>query len=320
MKRNDFHARSQEGQRGRTLIELLVAIALGLLILLGVGTLYLGASQSTRSMTGLASAEESGAVALKLIGNAIRRAGYAEIIGTEDNNFRQNLLYDGPLIRACKGVGFDDIAAEDYDCGSASAAPDILAVWFQGDTALASPQSPTEDCLGNAVAPVPVVNPDFRARVPNIVVVRNIYRINGNRLQCRGNGGANFETLLEGVEDLKVYFGFDDLAFANAAAWTERPTARSIRSAEEIHAFTDPSPLFSRWDYVVSVHICVLVATAETGVTAGAAQTHELCPQTVDQARGLVAIPTATSADGRIRRAYTEVFTVRSRAAHTPAT
>jgi type IV pilus assembly protein PilW len=320
MKRNDVHGYSREGQRGRTLIELLVAIALGLLILLGVGTLYLGASQSTRSMTGLASAEESGAVALRLIGNAIRRAGYAEIIGTEDNNFRENLLYSGPLVRACKGVAFDDIAAEDYDCGAATDAPDILAVWFQADTALASPQSPTEDCLGNAVGPVQVANPDYRARVPNIVVVRNIYQVDGNRLQCRGNGNAKFETLLEGVEDLKVYFGFDDLAFANPAAWTECPPARSIRSAEEIHAFADPSPTISRWDYVVSVHICVLVATRETGVTAAAGQTYELCPQTADQARGLDEVPTKPSADGRIRRAYTEVFTVRSRAAHTPAT
>jgi type IV pilus assembly protein PilW len=319
-RRNVFTCR-QYGERGRTLIELLVAIALGILILLGVGSLYLGASQSTRSMTGLASAEESGAVALRLIGNAIKRAGYAEIIGTGDNNFRENLLYSGPLVRACKGVAFDNIATDDYDCGAATAAPDMLAVWFQADTALARPQAETQGCLGNdVITPLPVANGDYRARVPEIFVVRNIYRINGNRLQCRGTDDPNFETLLDGVEDLKVYFGFDDLAFANPAIGTERPTARSIRSADEIHALTDPAPTLSRWDYVVSVHVCVLVATGEAGVTAAAGQTYELCPQTADQARGLAAIPTAISADGRIRRAYTEVFTVRSRAAQTPAT
>jgi type IV pilus assembly protein PilW len=303
---------------GRTLIELLVAIALGLLILLGVGSLYLGANQSTRSMTGLASAEESGAVALRLVGNAIRRTGYSEIIGTEVNALRGNLLYSGPLVRGCKGVAFDDIAAGDFDCGAATAAPDVLALWFQSDNALASPQGATDDCQGIAVPAGPVANAEYAARVANIGVVQNAYRIDANRLQCRGNGGA-WVTLLEGVEDLKVYYGFDDVAFANAVVWTERPLARSIRGADEIHALTDPSPIISRWDFVVSIHVCVLVASTEQGVTAQAGQTHQLCPQTADQARGTVVIPTATSADGRVRRAFSEVFTLRSRATPVPA-
>lgn len=306
-------------QRGRTLIELLVAIALGVLILLGVGSLYLGANQSTRSMTGLASAEESGAIALKLIGDGIRRAGYAEIIGTEVNSIRGNLLYSGPLVRGCKGVAFNDITTEDYGCGTATAAPDMFAIWFQSDNVLASGQAATEDCLGNAVATVSVADPEYAARVANMRVVRNIYRINGNALQCQGNSGVAWQTLLDNVEDLKVYYGFDDAAYANPLVWTERPAARSILGADEINALADPSPLVSRWDYVVSVHVCVLVATTDQGVTAQAGQTSQQCPQTAAQARGTDAIATPASADGRIRRAYSAVFTVRSRATPTPA-
>lgn len=308
-------------QRGRTLIELLVAIALGVLILLGVGSLYLGANQSTRSMTGLASAEESGAIALKLIGDGIRRAGYAEIIGTEVNSIRGNLLYSGPLLRGCKGVAFNNITTEDYGCGTATAAPDMFAIWFQSDNVLASGQAATEDCLGNAVDTVPVADPEYAARVAKMPVVRNIYRIDGNALQCNGNGngGGGWQTLLNGVEDLKIYYGFDDVAYANALNWTERPAARSIRGADWINALADPSPIISRWDFVVSVHVCVLVATTETGVTAGAGKTYRLCPQTAKQADGTAETPTEDSADGRIRRAYTQVFTVRSRATPTPA-
>lgn len=306
-------------QRGRTLIELLVAIALGLLILLGVGTLYLGANQSTRSMTGLASAEESGAVALKLIGDGIRRAGYAEIIGTEVNSIRGNLLYSGPLVRGCKGVAFNNIAMNDFGCAAATAAPDEFAVWFQSDNVLASAQAATDDCLGNAVETDAVADPNYAARVAKMGVVRNIYRINGNALQCNGNGGGGWQTLLNGVEDLKIYYGFDDVAYANALNWTERPAARSIRGADWINALADPSPIISRWDFVVSVHVCVLVATTETGVTAGAGKTYRLCPQTAKQADGTAETPTEDSADGRIRRAYTQVFTVRSRATPTPA-
>jgi type IV pilus assembly protein PilW len=314
-------ALSSNLQQGRTLIELLVAITLGLLILLGVGSLYLGASQSTRSVSSVASAEESAQIAFTLMGNAIRRAGYGEIIGTGVTSVRDNLLYSGPILRSCTGVPFNNIGTGDFGCTGTGTAPDTLAVWFQGDSALASPQAPTEDCIGNTVAAVGVTNLDYAARAANIPVIRNVYSINGGNLECRGNGNATPQTLVTGVEDMRLYFGFDDTAYANAAGWAERPAARSIRTAADIIAtFPDPAAGISRWDFVVSVHVCLLVRSEETGVTAQGGQTFRGCPQTAAQAVDPDSIPTTTSTDGRIRRAYTQVFTVRSRATPTPAT
>jgi type IV pilus assembly protein PilW len=315
--------RHNNPQAGRTLIELLVAIALGLLILLGVGSLYLGASQSTRATSAISSAEETGQIALNLLGNAIRRAGYSEIIGTSVTGLRGNLLYSGPVVRACRGVAFNNPATNDFGCTGTGTAPDTLAVWFQADAALASPQSATEDCLGNAVTAhaANITNADYATRLgANISVIRNVYFVNGGNLQCLGNGNATAQTLVTGVEDFRVYFGFDDTAYANAAGWTLRPAARSIRDAADLRDnFPDPAPGISRWDFIVSVHVCVLVRTDETGVTAQGAQAYARCPQTAAQAAGTDAVPTTTNADGRVRRAYSQVFTVRSLAAPTPA-
>jgi type IV pilus assembly protein PilW len=318
--RLDHHLRTQAG---RTLIELLVAIALGLLILLGVGSLFLGANQSTRTTSSISSAEESAQIALTLLGNAIKRAGYSEIIGTGVTGVRGNLLYSGPILRGCSGVAFNNPAGNDFGCTGTGTAPDTLAVWFQSDSVLASPQAATEDCLGNAVAAnaANVTNADYAARLgTNISVIRNVYFVNGGNLQCLGNGNATAQTLVTGVEDFRVYYGFDDTAYANAAGWALRPTGRSIRDAADLRDnFPDPAPGISRWDFVVSVHVCVLVRTEETGVVAQAGQTYARCPQSAAQAAGTAAIPTATSADGRLRRAYSQVFTVRSRATPTPA-
>lgn len=305
-------------QRGRTLIELLVSIALGLLILLGVGTLYLSSNQSTRSATNLASAENVGQVALALIGNSIRRAGYTEVIGTEESGFVNNLLYQGPTIRACRGARFSNLDDPNAACGTTVAgAPDSIGIWFQADNVLASPQGGTEDCAGMPADLVPVANANYVGRVANIRVVQNSFHVTGTDLRCRGGANAS-QPLLSGVEDLKFYFGFDDFAYANPATETV-PTARSIRDAAFISALPAPSLTGSPWDYVVSVTVCVLVRTEEQGVsTRAASEAVPVCPQNANQASGAELVSTQTFADGRARRAFTQTFSVRVKTKASP--
>lgn len=314
------HIARATAQRGRTLIELMVAIALGLVILLGVGTLYLTANQSTRSAVNVASAEETGQVALALIGNAIRRAGYAEIIGTSIAGSRNNLLYSGPAVRGCTNNPFT--AVETGTCATTNTTQDTLAVWFQADTVVAAAQSATEDCLGSAAPNSAVTDATFQLRAANLPLVRNEYYIESGDLVCRGNGSANPLVLLNGVEEFKVYFGFDTDSYTNPGAPSERPTARRILSAQQIiDDFPDPSPDVSRWDFVVSVHVCVLVRTQEAGVAVqGSTTAYERCPKTAAQAQRAEAVATGTATDGAVRRAYSQVFSVRARSTASPAT
>ena len=325
--------RSMRVERGRTLIELLVAIGLGLLILLGVGTLFMGSNQSSRASVSVASAEETGQVILSSIGAAVRRAGYAEIVGVSEKPSRSDLLYSGPHVQGCVGANFVLDGAGDpvldgngfFTCGATVAgAPDSLAVVFQADSVISSPQGPTADCLGQAALLVAIADPNYRARVVGgqLPLVRNIYALNGTDLTCRGNGNAGVPaTLIGEVEDFKVYFGFDDDARATPLANTGRPVARTLRDATYIRGLNAAGPNFPPWDFVITVHVCVLIRSVETGVTAqtGTPQ-HMPCPQTAAEAAGTTAIAAVNSpADGRVRRAYSQVFTVRSRAAPAPA-
>lgn len=66
----------KQKQLGLSLIELMVAIVISSLLILGVTDLFMGSYFSSRTNTELAKMQESGRIALEIIGADARRAGY----------------------------------------------------------------------------------------------------------------------------------------------------------------------------------------------------------------------------------------------------
>lgn len=71
-----FLMMSGERQRGFSLVELMVAMTIGLIVLAGVAYLYVESRQSFRSMDNLSRMQESARYALEIISRDIRMAGY----------------------------------------------------------------------------------------------------------------------------------------------------------------------------------------------------------------------------------------------------
>jgi type IV pilus assembly protein PilW len=320
-------------ERGRTLIELLVALALGLLILLGVGTLYLGANQSTRALSNIATSEESGNVVMAIVGNSLRRAGYSEIVGTSLMELNDNVLYGGPILRGCNGK---EASSDFLGCSTTNAASDTLVVWFQAEQAVAPGRrdDAVDDCLGQRAPSAEVTNADFAARVAadgadvskggraagRVRLVRNVFRVADNGLTCLGNGGNAGQVLVPNVEEFRVFFGQDDVAFGSPGQSSRRPQARKIVDAATLNAATPLSNGMTAWDYVVSVHVCAVMRTQDAGVTAQSSFEYSRCPRTAAEAADPAATSLReTSTDGIARRSYSQVFAVRSRAAASPA-
>lgn len=63
-------------QSGLTLVELLVSMTLGLLILLAIGSIYIGSRQTYRMQEENARLQETGRYALEAMGRSIRQAGF----------------------------------------------------------------------------------------------------------------------------------------------------------------------------------------------------------------------------------------------------
>jgi hypothetical protein len=319
------------GQAGRTIIELMVAIALGMLILLGVGTLFVGANQTARMSTSVATTEEGGSIILTLMGDAIRRAGYGEIVaansftiaGNSPQATQATLLFSGRHLLGCSGGRFANPEAGDFTC-VAGGVGDALAVWFQADNVVASNQGPTLDCLGNNPATLAIGNPALVGAgggAGTLPVVNNVYFVNNGSLMCQGNdetgaAGAPPAPLVDNVVDFRVFYGFDDVGFANPMTMINRPTPRRMVDAATLNGLPNIGNL-TAWDYVVSVHVCLTLRTQEAGVSTQPAQQYRPCPRNEAEAAGVVPLVNAP-AGGAIYRSYSQVFTVRSRATPSP--
>jgi len=319
-------------QAGRTLVELMISVTVSLAVMAAVASVYVGTTRASRVAGELASIADTGQVAMYLIGDSIRQAGYGEIVGSDltlgsaqVSAFRsQTLFAEGRALAGCTGARFVDETLADPVCGAAlDPAFDTLMVRFQGDAVIPPDQGRIDDCLGTQV-PLEALPADHVGvtLVASRPMIQNVYFGLTDALWCRGNGRATAATpfgpaqqMVSNLEQFKVYYGFDDLRYANPDA-NPGSSARSIRDAAWLNALPAGS---MPWDFVVSVHVCMLIRSAPdagSNLTAVRSSTYARCPLTAAEAAGAPQMVTVD--DGAVRRTYSQVFTVRARSTANP--
>lgn len=80
---NRAHGVGANGEKGFTLIELMVAMTLGLIVVIGVSSAYLGSKQSYRVNENLSRMQESARYAFDLLAKDIRMSGYFGCAGAD---------------------------------------------------------------------------------------------------------------------------------------------------------------------------------------------------------------------------------------------
>lgn len=223
--------------RGHTLLELVIAMALGLVVTAGAVSLYRAQRSAFESASNALRIREAGLTALTLIGQQLQMAGFvpADIV-----------QYDGPAqLFGCSGgrpTGADDSPA----CTKLSSGSDGVAVRYVGDGVSTWPSAngQTTDCLGQGVTG----NTAVLAGQGVLVVNRYFASISGStgepELYCEGNGNAgSAQPLVEGVELVRIKYW---LAGALAA----------------IDASAVPA---DQWTEIVAVDLCVIVRGAPQG-------------------------------------------------------
>ena len=76
-------ARAPRGQRGLSLVELMIALVLGLVVVAAVFNVYAGTSKSQRFTRGLMSLQENGRFGLSTLQRGLRLAGFSEALDFE---------------------------------------------------------------------------------------------------------------------------------------------------------------------------------------------------------------------------------------------
>lgn len=230
-------SRRQDTVRGHTLIEFVIAMALGLIVTAGVIALYRSQRAAFDHAGDAMRIREAGLTSLMLIGQQLQMAGFvpADVMG-----------YAAPAgLFGCSGgrpTGADDSPG----CEALVGRSDGVVVRYVGDVISTWPSASGQatDCLGQVITAsnaavgaqgVPVVN-RFFARASGSTGEPELY--------CEGNGKAgSAQPLVEGVERVRLKYWVSGAGGALEASAV--PT--------------------DRWAKVVAVDVCVLVRGAPAG-------------------------------------------------------
>lgn len=285
-------------QRGFSLVELMIALAIGMVIMGAVFAAYIAANQSTRHSRAIAQMTEDATSALAVLRANLAMAGYARPVGFSADGKHFKLLVDPPYLAGCQGGSFSDTkdAMADLACPAAGANnPDSIAVVYEanaGNSALSAAGDPL-DCVGNAVQNVSaVVGPPA---VPAYNLAYSRFYLDGSKLMCHGNpgpAGANLpQPLAENVKDLQIQYGVQSGVKEPVAYYTDAETV-----ADD-----------DLWDRVGSVRICVVMQSDSDNVVDAATPYTGCFPAAYDDT------VTPASTDKRAYRAFTTTIALNNR-------
>jgi type IV pilus assembly protein PilW len=298
----------QGAQCGRTLIEVMIALTIGLVILIAITALFAANRQSYRTSDDKTRLDEEGRLALNLMAFHTRMSGYGTLLNTRATRLS---LVDSKLNVPTVTTNFD---FDDPDspfrmptsvalmgCANGFVTPGAGALACNGgvgnDAFMVSyvfdPAAAAVDCLGAAVLP----NAAGVAIVDNRFFIQNNPNTGFPELYCQGNGGTvaggNLvnppQPIAENVEQMVITYGIS-VPPNNGQSVNRMVRANQLLTADD-------------WDRVVSSRICIVVRSANDNI-ATQAQQYTNCNNV------LVNAP-----DRRLRQVFSTTVTMRRKAA-----
>jgi type IV pilus assembly protein PilW len=279
---------------GRSIVELMIALALGALVLVSV--LYVSSNNAggSRRIDAMGRMTESSQLALQFIANDVRMAGFGAVQTAFKPGFHfTNYSFAG--VRGCDNAftnASGGAAAADLgglNCPGGVGTSDAIAVTYEVDryngTTLAS-QEPGlavqfADCRGFGIRSDGASLLQGNAQSEDDAGrwywrVENRYVVNNGNLVCSGNGtgggGAAFGnsvTLVQGVERMVILYGvnagvYDGQSSANDVLKVDSGVM-SYLTAAQIDATWPGEVARARWQRVSSVRVCLeIVGEADT--------------------------------------------------------
>lgn len=246
-------------QSGVSLVELLVAMAIGLVMLGAILSIYMGTTVAGRQSDTVSRMGEDATIALETMARHIRMAAYStpllmgarnaatvygQVVQLADSNFA------GAGIKGCDG-GFSR-TTDSWDnlvCTNSSTQPDGIAVRYEGDSfnTEAAGGNSASDCLSQGVAQSAISAADSSLRY---ALVESRFFVSANKeLSCAGNGQASFtsQPLVTGVEFMRVRYGI--------ASDSTESQVLFFATAAEVNALGGSAD--QNWGRVVAVGICI---------------------------------------------------------------
>jgi len=263
----------QPSAHGRSLLELMIALAIGFIILGAVLLTSVGNGGSSRRQDSMTTLNEDAQIATNILTNQLRMAGYSRFTSPPQSGLGlSNRNYAGPPVRGCDG-GMKDVGVvmKDIACNG-GAGSDAFMVDYEADTnttfpTAANPGVPT-DCLG---ASLPAMTSSDDPNASPYYLVENVFYVDSasNSLMCSGSGNPGQpQPLIGNVVDMQVTYGVaampvdpDGLDQVPLFEATQYLTASEVDQLPILPVGTLP-PERGRWVRVVSMRVCLVMRTA----------------------------------------------------------
>lgn len=250
--------REMTGPRGFTLVEIMVALTLGLLVMIGVIQVFISTQQSARIQQAASRMQEDGRIAMDILNQYIRLAGYAAYpwdkalnIGGAGSTWNPAMNERGFPADANWPLAGQIIRGGESDVNGA----DSIRIRYQG-----ADDGSITTCLGRVV---PANNPalPINQLMADITFSLSPPDADGGRaLWCTDNSGPNPvpQPLVGGLQDMQIWYGLSQGAGGIQANGRLTGATAYVR-ADQVPA--------NEWDRVIGVRISLLVRSDQDRLT-----------------------------------------------------
>ena len=292
-------------QHGLSLVELMVALTIGLFLIGAVVSIYVATSRGTRGSTEESQMNEDASLALEILQQQLRLAAFSGFAAGGDRNFQDQAM------TACNG-GFNDNTVADFAtlaCVSNddNPRPDSIAVRYEAtllnsqSVTVAGVQQPA-NCAHEGIAGW--FGPSNVPLAENRYFIEDDPATNVPSLRCVGRNGANLSnaaTVIPNIEDLQILYA------VTRTPVVDEPLPHQVTGylrADEVNA------LPNGWQRVAGARICIVARSTE--------RFEAIAPE-LRQYRDCAGNQVAAPADGLLRRAFVTTVMARNLRPGVPA-
>lgn len=308
-------------EKGLSLIELLVSLAIGMILTVAILAAYVSTSSASKISDAQGRMNEDAQAALSILSQQIKMAGDNPKRGDYAANTPRNPVFGTSTfsIRGCDGTFSDvDTAADIGALTCAANGADSIAISYEADpyNTIKTTGGVATDCLGVGL---PAINGVVNKWNGATSVATNVtYTVADNRffigtggavtvpsLYCKGNGtGGTKQPLVENIEDMQFVYGVSPANTVTMSVGGYLNAAELLSNADLAALANDQA----RWGKVMVVRVCVL-ARSESLVAPNADSANYISCPTNGASTGTFTI----APDLRLRRAYSTTIVLRNR-------
>lgn len=301
--------------KGLTLIELLVALAISLVIVIAAAAFFLGSSRSRDTQDGASQLQDNARFATEVITRSIQQAGYQNYIWNTAGAISRREVsppsdnepdirgYNNSAAGTSTNNGTHDLSTNRINNS------DTLVTRFQGSSNASGADGSMIDCMGR-----PLPQPDILVtRYYSIFEIRQSAGSAEPELRCKyasinGTGTVIFtsEPIVRGVESLQFMYGVAPNADSAANTW---------KNAQQVDNGCSGAACVANWQLVRVVRVGMVLRSPTAVAVTTAAGTSTVAPLGASFSQNISTAPdtlTVNNTDGRLRKVVTFTVNIRN--------